>query len=64
MALILPLLVFIFGDDFLIANIWLQLMLDLTGCALGWLAGIFLFEHPLKLEVKKTFKTIQHFYNP
>jgi len=63
LSMLLPLCVFLFGDDILSENIWLQLMFDFAGCALGWLAGIFLFEHPLKFEVKKIFKTIQPFLN-
>ena len=61
MAMFLPLFIFIFGDDVLVVNIWLQLILDLTACVLGWLAGVFLFGHPLKLEVEKIFKVIQPF---
>ncbi len=61
---IFPLFIFIFGDDVLAGNLLLQLILDLTGCFLGWLAGLFLFRHPLRLELESLFKMAKSFLSP
>lgn len=47
----LPLIMLLFGDTILVVSLWLQLILGLAGSLIGWLAGLFLFKHPLRFEL-------------
>ncbi|MBY0577515.1 MAG: lipopolysaccharide biosynthesis protein [Burkholderiales bacterium] len=51
MAAIPPLMMLLFTEGFLADKLWLQLFLGLTSCMLGWVAGLFLFKHPMRVEI-------------
>jgi len=59
-----PLLAFAFGDSILVEHLGVQLILDVFGCLLGWLAGLFLFKHPLRLEIKNLFMMVKPYFSP
>jgi len=60
---IVPLLVSVFGKSMLVEHMGVQLLLELTGCLLGWLVGLFLFKHPLRLEISNLFKMAKPYFS-
>ena len=48
-------------DGVLPESLWLKLILGLSGSLLGWIAGIFLFRHPLRIEIGNSFIAFKQF---
>lgn len=46
-----PMLIYLNSEGLLVNQIWLQLLLGVAACALGWFAGISLVGHPMRKEV-------------
>lgn len=55
---VVPLILFLFGGDM---QLWLQLLIGMTSAIFGWLAGLFLFKHPLRAEIGSMFVIVKQF---
>ena len=55
LSLAVPLAVSLLSDD----HLWLQLIVGMAGCVLGWLAGLFIFRHPLRFEILKVLNSVR-----
>ena len=53
---VLPLFFYLFADG---NHLWLQLFLGIVSALLGWIAGLFLFKHPLRIEISHTFSMLR-----
>ena len=42
-------------------SLWLQLLLGITGSLVGWIAGIYIFRHPLKKEIWHLLESVKKF---
>lgn len=61
LAVLCPALIFLTSGNLLAGHLWLQLLLGMATCVLGWLAGIFLFSHPMRREVGNALGAVQRF---
>lgn len=59
MSSALPLIIFLFGDGILAGHLWMQLFIGAATAVLGWIAGLFLFRHPLHIEIGNIFRMVQ-----
>lgn len=58
----LPLIaVLLMGGEGSAEHFWLELLVGITGCVSGWVAGLFLFSHPLLDEIRKVFASLRKF---
>lgn len=44
-----------------VERLWIELLVGMTGCVSGWVAGLFLFAHPLLDEIRKVFAFLRKF---
>lgn len=44
-----------------VERLWIELLVGMIGCVSGWLAGLFLFAHPLLDEIRKVFASLRKF---
>ena len=51
-------------DGTLSESLWFQLLFGLAGSMVGWLTGIFLFRHPLRVEIGNIFLTVKNILFP
>ncbi|MDD2720513.1 MAG: lipopolysaccharide biosynthesis protein [Gallionella sp.] len=63
LAAAVPLLIFLNSGGLLAGQIWLQLLLGMATCTLGWLAGIYLFHHPMRKEVGNALDAVKRLLN-
>lgn len=62
LSTIIPaLIVLLPPNGIFVENPWLNLLIGMVSCALGWLGGIFIFKHPLKMEITNTFLMMMRF---
>ena len=63
-AMLPALFVFMLEDGILAGQLWLQLIFGITGCSLAWLAAIFWFRHPLRIEIVNLFSMLSPYISP
>lgn len=63
-AMLPALFVFILEDGILTGHLWMQLIVGMAGCTAAWLAAIFWFRHPLRLEMVNLFRMIRPALSP
>ena len=61
MSAALPVIMLVL-DGTLSESLWFQLLFGLTGSMVGWLAGIFLLRHPLRVEILRGFSFMRNIF--